>query len=35
MQLPQLHQCLEITMVSGFWLFTIAMVINYIKAFAK
>ena len=33
--LPELSTCMDIVFVSGFWLFTIAMVINYLKAFAK
>ncbi len=26
---------LKVTMYSGFWFFTIAMIINYLKAFVK
>jgi hypothetical protein len=33
--LPEYHTCLDVVMVCGFWLFTFAMVIGYIKAFVK
>jgi hypothetical protein len=33
--LPEFHTCLDVVMVCGFWLFTVGMVINYLKAFAK
>jgi hypothetical protein len=35
MQLLDFESFLNVTMVCGFWLFTVAMVINYLKAFAK
>jgi len=34
-QLPDLATATNVVMVCGFWLFTVAMVINFLKAFAK